>query len=88
MYLDDFCIIGESELACRAAFETLLSLLSNLGFEINWKKVVRPIQRLVSLGVFLNTAESTMSLPEKKVAALKSYLLEFSLRRRASNCQL
>ena len=35
VYLDDFFIIGDSELACRTALETLISLLSNLGFQIN-----------------------------------------------------
>ena len=88
VYLDDFLIIGESQLACRAAFETLLSLLSNLGFQINWSKVVWPAQRLVFLGVLLDTVECTMSLPEEKLEALKSYLLEFSLWHRASKHQL
>ena len=88
VYLDDFLIIGESELACRAAFGTLLSLLSNLGFEINWKKVVQSTQRLIFLGVLLDTVGCTMSLPEEKFGALKSYLLEFSLRRGTSKRQL
>ena len=88
VYLHDFLIIGESELACRAAFETLLSLLSNLGFEIDWKKVVQPTQCLIFLGVLLNTVGCTMSLPEEKLGALKSYLLEFSLQHRASKHQL
>ena len=88
VYPDDFLIIGESELACRAAFETLLSLLSNLGFEINWKEVVPPTP-LVFLGVLWNTVGCTVSLlPEEKLGALKSYLLEFSLWRRASKRQL
>ena len=42
VYLDDFLVIGESELACRAAFEILLSLLSNLGFEITGRKLFSP----------------------------------------------
>ena len=46
VYLDDFLVIGESMEACQAAFDSLLSLLQNLGFPINWKKVVCPTQRL------------------------------------------
>ena len=61
VYLDDFLIIGESEAACRAAFEALLALLQNLGLKINWKKVVPPTQCLVFLGVLLDTAECSMS---------------------------
>ena len=88
VYLDDFLIIGESQLACRDASESLLCLLSNLDFQINWKKVVWPDQRLIFVGVLLDTVECTMSLPEEKLEALKSYLLELSLRRRASKRQL
>ena len=87
-YLDDFLIIGETKEACQAAFDALLNLLQNLGFRINWKKVVYPTQRLVFLGVLLDTVQCSMSLPEDKLEALRSYLLEFSLRCRASKRQL
>ena len=88
VYLDDVLVIGESMEACQAAFDSLLSLLQNLGFRINWQKVVYPTQRLVFLGVLLDTVQCSMSLPEIKLMALKSYLLEFSLRHRASKRQL
>ena len=88
VYLDDFLVIGESMEACQAAFDSLLSLLQNLGFRINWQKVVYPTQRLVFLGVLLDTVQCSMSLPEIKLMALKSYLLEFSLHRGASKRQL
>ena len=88
VYLDDFLIIGETKEACQAAFDALLSLLQNLGFHISWKKVVYPTQRLVFLGVLLDTVQCSMSLPEDKLEALRSYLLEFSLCCRASKTQL
>ena len=88
VYLDDFLIIGETKEAREAAFDALLSLLQNLGFRINWKKVVYTTQRLVLLGVLLDTVQCSMSLPEDKLEALRSYLLEFSLRCRASKRQL
>ena len=74
--------------ACQAAFDSLLSLLQNLGFRFNWKKVVYPTQRLVFLGVLLDTVQCSMSLLEVKLVALKSYLVEFSLRHRVSERQL
>ena len=88
VYLDDFLIIGESREACQAAFDALLALLQNLGFSISWRKVVPPTQRLVFLGIFLDTVECSMTLPADKLNALHSYLLEFSLHRRASKRQL
>ena len=53
-------------------------------FRVNWKKVVYPTQRLIFSGVLLDTVRCSMSLPDVKLLALKSYLLEFSLRGRAS----
>ena len=88
VYLDHFLVIGESREACQAAFDALLSLLKNLGFRINWSKVVHPTQRLVFLGVLIDTVQYTLSLPEDKLEALKVFLLEFSLRKRASKRQL
>ena len=88
VYLNHFFINGDSELACRTVFETLLNLLSNLGFQINWNKVVYPTQQLVFLRVLLDTVEGIMSLPVDKLEALKFFLLEFSLRRRAFKRQL
>ena len=77
MYLDDFLVIGESREACQAAFEALLSLLKNLGFRINWSKVVHPTQRLVFLGVLIDTVQCTLSLPEDKLEALKVFCWSF-----------
>ena len=81
-------MIGESQEACQAAFDALLSLLKNLGSRINWSKVVHPTQRLVFLGVLIDTVQCTLSLPEDKLEALKVFLLEFSLHKRASKRQL
>ena len=60
VYLDDFLVIGESMEACQAAFDSLLSLPQNLGFRINWKKVVYPTQRLVFFLVCCSTRFSVL----------------------------
>ena len=39
-YLDDFFVCGDTFEACLSAYNCLISLLRNLGFQINWKKVV------------------------------------------------
>ena len=88
MYLDDFLIIGECKEARQAAFDALLALLQKLGFSISWHKVVHPTQRLVFLGILLDTVECAMSLPAEKLKTLHEFLLEFSVRRRASKRQL
>ena len=48
-YLDDFLIIEPTQIQCKAAFDTLLTLLESLGFTVNWTKVVYPAQCLIFL---------------------------------------
>jgi len=62
-YLDDFLIIDESYDKCRNSLQKLLEILRLLGFHINYDKIVRPTQRLVFLGVLIDTVEMTLSLP-------------------------
>ena len=35
VYLDDFLIVGETKKVCQLAFDTLITLLQHLGFEIS-----------------------------------------------------
>ena len=55
VYLDDFLIVGETKEVCQLAFDTLITLLQHLGFEISWRKVIRPTQKLVFLGIEVDT---------------------------------
>ena len=41
-YLDDFLIIGNSRRECELACNELFNILSELGFIINWEKVIGP----------------------------------------------
>ena len=41
-YLDDFLIISDTALECQQAYQELIKLLSELGFQINWDKAVGP----------------------------------------------
>lgn len=63
VYLDDFLIIGRTQEECQLAFSTLLQLLQDLGFQISWHKVTGPTQKLVFLGVELDTLRCEMALP-------------------------
>ena len=59
VYLDDFLIIANSKYECEQAYQCLLDLLLSLGFDINWDKVVPPSQRLIFLGVFIDSMQMT-----------------------------
>ena len=58
------------------------------GFGLTGRRLLILLKGWFFLGVLLDTVQCSMSLPEIKLMALKSYLLEFSLRRRASKRQL
>ncbi|CAG2193334.1 unnamed protein product [Mytilus edulis] len=54
-YLDDFLIIESTYDRCSAALTCLIKLLRKLGFYINWNKVEGPSQRLIFLGILIDT---------------------------------
>ena len=66
-YLDDFLIISDSEVECKAALACLVDLVQSLGFDVNWNKVEGPAPILSFLGVEINCVNRTLSLPAKKL---------------------
>jgi hypothetical protein len=69
VYLDDFLVIEPTKERCILALNTLIDLLRQLGFSISWKKVEGPSQRLVFLGVLIDSVEGCLSLPLDKLAS-------------------
>lgn len=88
VYLNDFLIIGKTKEVCWLAFSTLLKLLRDLGCQISWRKVIGPTQKLVFLGVELDTLACEMSLPPSKMEELHRVVSAFLSRCRASKKQL
>jgi hypothetical protein len=88
VYLDDFLIVSETKEGCRQAFSTLLSLLRQLGFHINWKKVVDPTHCITFLGIKLDSIRRTTELPSDKLTEFHDLITDFSKRKRASKKNL
>ena len=88
VYLDDFLVICRTAAECHAAYDTLLQLLTNLGFQISMHKLVPPTQRLVFPGVQLDTLLCQMSLPQPKLRELQTSVSHFSTKLRANKKQL
>ena len=76
-HLDDFLILAESYERCRKGLNTLLSLLRKLDFDINYSKLAGPAQRLVYLGILLDTLKITLEITPQKINELYKELLEF-----------
>lgn len=88
VYIDDFLVLAPTYKQCQDAMMCLVRLLRSLGFNISWKKLVGPTQKIRFLGVDICTKSSTLSLGADKRAKLKQQLLEFRNRKRASKRQL
>ena len=73
-YLDDFLVIGSSYQDCLHKMRCLLDLLRHLGFSINYGKVCSPTQRIVFLGIILDSISMHLELPSNKIEDLKSCL--------------
>ena len=87
-YLDDFFICEKTRERCANALRILIFLLRKLGFCISWSKVTDPCQKIVFLGVEIDSTSLEMRLPSAKLEELKSDLADFKLRRHASKKQL
>ena len=73
-YLDDFLVIADTEYDCWIAFRQLVTLLEQLGFTINWSKVIDPTQSLIYLGIEINSVLRQLILPEQKLCEIKDAL--------------
>ena len=88
VYLDDFFFTSDSFEECQEIMNTLISLLRDLGFHINWSKVEGPTQNLTFLGIGINSVDMTCSIPSTKLEEIRQDLAKFSGRKRASKVQL
>ncbi len=87
-YLDDYLVISHSEMECWEAYNELLRLLQDLGFAIQWSKAIPPTQKLVYLGIEIDTRSRTLSLPQNKLQDLRSLLCEWRNKSKASKIAL
>ena len=70
VYCDDFFITHERKEECRKIMNELMGVLRELGFAINYNKLVAPSTKITFLGVEINTVAHTLALPREKMAEL------------------
>ena len=86
-YLDDFLTRSTKE-ECQWGLVTRINLLHYLGFNASWRKVVSLTQRIIFLGIELDSSTMSPRLPEDKFNRLIDLVNTFSLKASASKCQL
>ena len=78
-YLDDILICADSSEKCLSHLNKSLSLLTSLGFVINYKKsILVPSQRILHLGYLWDSVTMTKSLPADKLAKIKKMVKKCS----------
>ncbi|KAL9975581.1 hypothetical protein ACROYT_G012757 [Oculina patagonica] len=87
-YLDDFLIISDTAQECKQAYQELIKLLGELGFQINWNKAVGPCQRLTFLGIEIDTVRRQLTLPERILCELRLLLSETTAKRSITKREL
>ena len=68
-YVDDFWGVGTPRHA-RDAFDCLYTLLNTLGLSISKNKLVTPGTQAICLGVLIDSAKGTISIPEEKMTQI------------------
>ena len=77
-YLDDWLLLASSRPLVLQALETVLQLCQELGIVINWEKSsLTPAQRVVYLGVILDSTRFRASPSQPRVEKLCSTVEEF-----------
>ena len=69
-------------------FVTLINLLHYLGFNVSWRKLISPTQRITFLGIELDSSAMCLRLLENKLNRLINLVNTFSKKASASKCQL
>ena len=87
-YLDDFLIVGKTKAESQQGLLPLIRLPHSLGFNVSWKKVVSPCQRVTFLGIELDSTTMSLRLPSDKLDRLNSLIASFSAKASASKRQL
>ena len=68
IYLDDILIMNKSRISLERDRDSLIWLLQNLGFIVNWEKSeLTPCQKIEFLGLTINSALMEVSLSPEKI---------------------
>ena len=87
-YLDDFGGAEGTLERADAALDTLQDIMSDLGVVEATKKVCRPSQTMIWLGILFNSIDMSMKIPEGKMAEIKQILREWEGRQRATQREM
>ena len=77
-YCDDFLVVSPSFVECQTVMWNLMLILRQLGFSINYNKVLGPSQQMTFLAIGLNSTDMTLRLPQDKLCDIRRCLVGIS----------
>ena len=87
-YLDDFGGAEASVIRADAALDELQAIMGELGVVEAAKKVCRPAQCMIWLGIRFDTRDMTMRIPDGKMGEIKEVLTEWEGRHRVTQREM
>lgn len=87
-YLDDFLVVCSTYDECLRTLNALLSLVRELGFQINYNKVGGPCQHITFLGILLDSRHMTTSIPNSKMNEIETILKKFLISKKVTKQQI
>jgi hypothetical protein len=66
----------------------LISLLTNIGFTVNWDKCVAPSRQLCFLGIHLDSVSGTMSIPQSKLHEIRQTSSTWNMKQKATKREI
>lgn len=87
-YIDDFICFGDSFAHCQETQMALIKLLIRLGFYVSWAKCSSPSRVTKYLGLWFDSEQMRVILPEDKLEKLHAELDYFKHKSRAMRRQL
>ena len=71
IHLDDILILNQSSDRILEDMKTVVFVLENFGFMVNWKKMLQQPRKVMQyLGLLINSTEMTLSLPRVKLTEI------------------
>ena len=72
----------------EASFQTLVSLLHHIGLTISEKKLVPPSTQVTCLGIKIDTANGSVSIPPEKMQAISDMVIDWQGKKSRTKRQL
>ena len=86
-YIDDFIGVDEPAVV-HSNFQTLLSIMAELGIPISEEKLFPPSEEVPCLGILINIIKGTLSIPDDKLHQINQKCLSWGSKHKATKKQL